>query len=192
MIAGDNSILQRATDAKINTEEAEIKERIQLAHLAALSRTNGLDDYDILVEELGKEFGTKETDWDISEETVTPWKVTVGKVEYEIEGTSLTKQLESGLYYADTDELIMTWEELIDSNNSMLQDNSGTLSRSYFDLGNVTDKSGHIVGSTALVKLVVDKSITTIGSMAGLNQIAELELPNTITTINSGALYRME
>ena len=53
--------------------------------------------------------------------------------------------LASGLYYADTKELIMTWEELLTSTPPMLEDTNGTLSRSYFDIGSVIDKKGEAV-----------------------------------------------
>ena len=37
MLAGDNGILQRAGEAKNTTDEAQIKEKIRLSYLAALT-----------------------------------------------------------------------------------------------------------------------------------------------------------
>lgn len=84
MLSGDNGILQKATVAKENTDDAQIKERIQLAELSA--RTDGKGDliYSKLNEELTKEFGAKGTGYNISDESENPWKITVGDVEYDI------------------------------------------------------------------------------------------------------------
>ncbi len=58
MLSGNNGILKKATDAKANTDNAQIKERIQLAYHSAL--TYGLGSYtkESLEDELKKEFTT--------------------------------------------------------------------------------------------------------------------------------------
>ena len=84
MLSGDNSILQRATTAKTNTNNSQIKEKIQLAELAARTYGEGNLTYSKLNEELAKEFGTKGTGYNISDESENPWKITVGDVEYDI------------------------------------------------------------------------------------------------------------
>lgn len=61
MLSGDNSILSRAIDAKTNTDNAQIKERVRLAYNSAWTRdlTNGNGDLTkpTLDEEINKEFG---------------------------------------------------------------------------------------------------------------------------------------
>ena len=84
MLSGDNGILQRATDAKENTDNLQIKERIQLAELSARTFGEGNLTYSKLNEELTKEFGTKGTGYNISDESENPWKIIVGDVEYDI------------------------------------------------------------------------------------------------------------
>ncbi len=41
MLSGDNGVLQRATDAKTKSDEAQIRERIQLAYHSALTGGKG-------------------------------------------------------------------------------------------------------------------------------------------------------
>ena len=84
MLAGDNSILQKATDAKLNTEKSSIQERIGIAQLAAMTNSNGKLEYENLKLELTKEFGTEGTDWSITSKANNPWIVTVGNAKYNI------------------------------------------------------------------------------------------------------------
>lgn len=84
MLAGDNGILQRATDAKTKSDEAQIKERIQLAELSARTDGKGNLAYSKLNEELTKEFGTKGTGYTISDEDSEIWNIKVGNVQYNI------------------------------------------------------------------------------------------------------------
>lgn len=57
MLSGDNGILQKATDAKTNTDSAQIKERVQLAYLAAMAGNQGKATEPYLTEALDQEFG---------------------------------------------------------------------------------------------------------------------------------------
>ena len=82
MLAGDNSILNRATQAKTNTGLKQIDEKIKLANVAAITRGQGTLDYDVLKEELAKVLGTEGEDWTISAEDTNPWVVTVDGNEY--------------------------------------------------------------------------------------------------------------
>ena len=84
MLSGDNSILSKTTTAKENTDSAQIKERIQLAELSAITSGEGNLTYPKLNEELTKEFGAKGTGYNISDESENPWKITVEDVEYNI------------------------------------------------------------------------------------------------------------
>ena len=60
MLTGDNSILKRAVDVKTKSDEAQIRERIQLAYHSALTKDmagdNGKLTMSTLQEELNKEF----------------------------------------------------------------------------------------------------------------------------------------
>ena len=84
MLSGDNGILQRATDAKTKSDEAQIRERIQLAYHSALTKDitgeNGELTMPTLQEELNNEFIGKTV-------TITPnadkkeWTIKVDNVE---------------------------------------------------------------------------------------------------------------
>ena len=82
MLSGDNSILNRATQAKTNIGLSQIDEKIKLANAAAITRGQGTLDYDVLKEELAKVLGTEGEDWTISVEDTNPWVVTVDGNEY--------------------------------------------------------------------------------------------------------------
>ena len=73
MLSGDNSILQKATDAKTKNDEAQIKERIQLAYHSALAGGQGSYTKESLEEELEKEFG--ENNYSVDDSDNTNWKM---------------------------------------------------------------------------------------------------------------------
>ena len=87
MLSGNNGILQKATDAKANTDNAQIKERIQLAYHSALTKDitgeNGELTMPTLQEELNNEFTGKTV-------TITPsadnkeWTIKVDEIEVNI------------------------------------------------------------------------------------------------------------
>ena len=60
MLTGENGILTQAQNAKKETEEAEEKEKIQLAVLDAISKNNDLTE-ESLQKEIDNEFGSGET-----------------------------------------------------------------------------------------------------------------------------------
>ena len=60
MLTGNNGIITQAQNAKNKTEEAEEKEKIQLAVLDAISKENDLTEEN-LQEEIDDEFGSGET-----------------------------------------------------------------------------------------------------------------------------------
>ena len=72
MLSGDNGVLQRATDAKTKSDEAQIKERIQLAYHSALTVGQGSYTYDTLMKELENEF---KTDYDVDDSDTQNWKI---------------------------------------------------------------------------------------------------------------------
>ena len=77
MLAGDNSILQKAGEAKRNTEDAQIQEQVQRAYLAALTNGTGTVDKADLEKELNNEFGTGK--YQLSSDMST---VTINEVDY--------------------------------------------------------------------------------------------------------------
>ena len=90
MLTGENSILNRATQAKTNTGLSQIDEKIKLANAAAIARGQGTLDYDILKEELAKVLGTEGEDWTISAKETNPWVVTVDGKEYPLSARGTT------------------------------------------------------------------------------------------------------
>ena len=79
MLSGDNSILQKATDAKTNTDNAQIQERINLAYHSALVDGQGELTEPSLEKELKNEFNKSTLDegW-IDKTSVTgKWKITI-------------------------------------------------------------------------------------------------------------------
>ena len=84
MLSGENSILNRATQAKTNTGLKQIDEKIKLANAATITRGQGTLDYEVLKDELAKVLGTEGEDWTISAEDTNPWVVTVNGKEYSL------------------------------------------------------------------------------------------------------------
>jgi len=82
MLTGDNGILQRAGEAKDTTDEAQIKEKIRLSYLAALTGGKGQVTEGLLADELDKEFG--ENGYELSQDLT---KVTINGKDYEVGGT---------------------------------------------------------------------------------------------------------
>ena len=78
MLSGNNGVLQRATDAKTKSDEAQIKERIQLAYHSALTGGKGSYTKETLEEELEKEFG--ENNYNVDDSDSNNWILT-GKVQ---------------------------------------------------------------------------------------------------------------
>lgn len=64
--------MQKATTAKTNTDNAQIKERIQLAYHSALTGGQGSYTKDTLMSELENEF---KTDYDVDDSDNTNWKM---------------------------------------------------------------------------------------------------------------------
>lgn len=80
MLSGGNSILKQAGNAKVNTEEKQITERVQLAYLAALSTGKGSITEQLLKDELDKEFG--ENGYELTtDDSTEEWVVEVKDVE---------------------------------------------------------------------------------------------------------------
>ncbi len=74
MLSGDNGILQKATDAKTRSDEAQIIERIQLAYHSALTGGQGSYTKESLESELEKEFG--ENNYNVDDSDSKNWILT--------------------------------------------------------------------------------------------------------------------
>ena len=78
MLLGNNGILQRTIEAKENTEESLIKEKINLAYHSALANCQGNITEDLLAKELSNEFGAKNTDYTlINSKDGKSWTITI-------------------------------------------------------------------------------------------------------------------
>ena len=74
MLSGDNGILTRAGDAKTMTDEAQIREKIQLAYHSALTGGKGSYTKESLEEELENEFG--ENNYNVDDSSNENWILT--------------------------------------------------------------------------------------------------------------------
>ncbi len=84
MLSGQNGILVKSRDAKYNTIEATIKEKVRLAAYSAIAKNDGvLTETQDLRDELDKVFN--ENVYTITEvkETTTGWTVKVKHADYE-------------------------------------------------------------------------------------------------------------
>ena len=86
MLAGDNSILQKATGAKTNTDNAQIQERINLAYHSALVDGQGEVTEPSLEKELKNEFNksTLEDGWLDKTSVEGKWKITIDEISLEV------------------------------------------------------------------------------------------------------------
>lgn len=188
MLFGDNSILQKATDAKVKTEKAQIIENTQTKILGQQAENKGANiTKGQLAEILNTYFKpTAEASIpdEVSSEVGHDIELTTKDEKYtiklsEIYSGNLKKEIvEPGLYNADTGELIYTWDKLIELGN-MININSGKLSRGSFNVPSDVEK----------VKLVIidDGSVTSIGGMQGISKLTEIIIPNTVTSIGNSA-----
>ena len=80
-LTGENGLLQRATDAKTNSNDAQIIERIQLAYHSALILGQGNYTKESLMQELKNEF---ETGYDVDDSNNEKWIMKAQGQEVEI------------------------------------------------------------------------------------------------------------
>ena len=158
MLSGDNGILQRATDAKTNTDNAQIKERIQLAYHSALTKDitgeNGELTMETLQGELNNEFVGKTV-------TITPsadnkkWTIKVDNVEETVPaGKDDTPQV------------------------ATLPSAEGTTP--YFP----SDSFSQVDGTDLSTGLVITDEVDDEGNSTG-NEYVWIEVPRTATTYGS-------
>ena len=79
MLTGENGILKRASEAKVQTETAQTIEKIQLSALSALTDGLGKIKESTLEQELTNHLGTKGTDYTIEGSSDEGWIVSVPK-----------------------------------------------------------------------------------------------------------------
>ena len=101
MLSGNNGILKKSREAKSETIKGEIREKIELANLSALGRSNGEINLDILKQELAKELGEEGTDWKIEDEKANPWIIESGDVKYPIPHEEISGKKQLGEVYTD-------------------------------------------------------------------------------------------
>ncbi len=106
MLAGDNSILRRAGEAREKTDSSGLKEQVQMATLAALSNENGQIKDDALRAEIKKNISGV-TDNDITGNERNGWQVKVGNKAFAISKTG------------DINEAF--WEEVRDANGDVTE-----------------------------------------------------------------------
>ena len=178
MLSGENGILQRAKDAKIRTEKATIIESAQTDILSQIAENKGEDITDSQFKAiLGKYFKEESIPNEIPED-LSNLELTTSDGKYKIIASEIydgkIKTLTPGLYYAGTDNLYMSWEDLINPDNHMLILTDTTLSRNAF---NIEDR----------VKLVIASNVTNISGLQGLSQLEEVIIPAGVTSIENSA-----
>ena len=80
MLAGENSIIQKAGDAKTNTKNVQIEEKAKLAYTSALTNGEGTVTEQLFKDELDKEFGVNGYKLTTDEEK-NEWVVKVDDIE---------------------------------------------------------------------------------------------------------------
>lgn len=180
MLSGENGILQRATDAKIRTEKATIIESAQTDILSQIAENKGEDITDSQFKAiLGKYFKEESIPNEIPEE-LSNLELTTLDGKYKILASEIydgrLKTLSPGLYYAGTDNLYMSWEEITKPTSSIIDvTNDGVLSRRNFNIGEIK------------VKMVIANTVTSISSLAGISQLEEIVIPSSVISVGSNA-----
>ena len=177
MLSGDNGILQRATQSKEKTERAEIIETAQMDILGKQTENSG----DITENEL-KEILIKYGALSKDEENILDKILTTTKGNYEIAVSEIyngeLKPPKAGLYNAETDDLIYSWDKLLELGN-MINVNNGALSRSAFTIPN----------DIAKVRLVItdNGTVTSITGLQSISKLKEVVIPAAVTSISNSA-----
>ena len=190
MLAGDNSILKRAVDAKIKSEESEIKERIQLAYHSALTGGKGSYTKKSLEEELKKEFTS---DYSVDDTDDNNWIL-------KAKGQSVTIPAGEKEEVLAKDKLIINENGSTDAEKSPYVKYNGDLYRVLYDLAydekNGTNYGIEIVSVNPLdtVKLGKDDPIILEESEyegdpgeIGTAERAKWSYNNAIATLNKKA-----
>ena len=177
MLSGDNSILQRTTQSKEKTERAEIIETAQIDILGKQTESLGKISEKELKEILIKYGALSEDEENILDKTLTTTKGNYEITVSEIYNGEL-EQPKAGLYNAQTDELIYSWDKLLELGN-MISVNNGSLTRGVFTVPN----------DIAKVKLVItdNGTVTSIDGLQYISKLKEIDIPTTVTSISRSA-----
>ena len=200
MLSGNNGILNRAGEAKEKNDRMGIIEQARIDILDKIAENKGENITDSQFREVLEKYFTKESIPDEFPEDLSEVKLTSLNERHKILASEIyngkLKILKPGLYYAGTDNLIMSWEDLIKPSNDMLYVNNGKLTRGTFNIDTqvklVVDKSvtaiENIPGISQLEEIVIPNSVTSIGDLSWCRNLKELIIPDTVTNINGGAL----
>ncbi len=206
MLSGDNSILQRATDAKTKSDEAQIKERIQLAYHSALTGGQGSYTKNTLMDELKNEF---ETDYDVDDSDDTNWKmmahgqeitIPAGEIDLSVD-TTWQKAFESpGYNRYILDEVNKTLTLLhghgVTSENIEIK-KYAIINYTKYETKFPNSLRSFFAGETNIKSIKIDSDINTsnvtdmYGMFANCNSLKTLEMShfNTSNVTNMGSLF---
>lgn len=209
MLSGDNGVLQRATDAKTRSDEAQIKERIQLAYHSALTEGQGSYTKESLEDELEKEFG--ENNYNVDDSDSDNWilsakgqSVTIpaGKKAINPSDKLTEEQLRTKIGNESNDCMIdengtiipiNVWLYTLDNSNETAVI-EGYWDDDYDELGSIAYKGNIIDGILEYNIPVFIKSsnktykVVELGFHAVSNcNIESISIPSTITKIGSAA-----
>ena len=180
MLAGDNGILQRVTDAKTNTERANIIEQARTDILGQIAENKGKSIIESQFKETLEKYFTKESIPDKFPDDLSTLKLNSLKGNYEILASEIydgkIAKLEPGLYDANSN-LIKSFDELVDLRAINLQSNNAIYGSSHLD----QFENG--------VKLIIDNKVTklTYGAFMGSTKLQEVVIGDGVTEISSGA-----
>ena len=201
MLSGNNGVLQRATDAKTKSDEAQIKERIQLAYHSALTGGQGSYTKESLEDELEKEFG--ENNYNVDDSGSDNWVLT-GKV-YEkeqsvtvpagitefVEDTTWQTAFENGYYdryILDEENKTITLRSGPPvSAESIVIEKQAVINGIKYNTKFPDSCSNLFAGSSNLKSISIDSNIdttniTNMESMfSGCSKLTTVEMPNFAT-----------
>ena len=200
MLSGNNGILNRAGEAKEKNDRMGIIEQARIDILDKIAENNGENITDSQFREVLEKYFTKESIPNEFPDDLSAVQLITINEGHKILASEIyngiLKILKPGLYYAGTDNLIMSWEDLITPSNDMLYVNNGKLTRGTFNIDTqvklVVDKSvtaiENIPGISQLEEIVIPNSVTSIGDLSWCRNLKELIIPDTVTNINGGSL----
>lgn len=103
-LTGDNGIITRVSAAKKLTEEASVKEQVQLAVTAGMANKNLRVDQDLLEEALTNSFG--EDGYTLSGNSSSGWKIKVGDLSYKISLEGQIKEVVTSVKIKDINGIV--------------------------------------------------------------------------------------
>ena len=180
MLTGNNGILNRAGEAKEKNDRMGIIEQARIDILDKIAENKGENITDSQFREVLEKYFTKESIPDEFPEDLSEVELTSLNERHKILASEIydgrLKTLSPGLYYAGTDNLYMSWEEITKPTSSIIDvTNDGVLSRRNFNIGEIK------------VKMVIANTVTSISSLAGISQLEEIVIPSSVISVGSTA-----